>query len=426
MTIAGQRSSRVAELITNIGATNQMKENVVSLMSGKQSEKPGLGHFLQGVQHFGITVDDMPKALEFYTEVLGGEIAIGGEGFFGEVLHNTLFQKEDIDAIELGIDPKTIGVPNLRDGSEESLDVKFISFGNTVVELIHFRDAALSMNAPNIFGKIPSGVGHVNAPHLSFHVKDDVDLNLFAKTLEEECQKREINVVCNRVVDVNSEAERKKAEFKYNANKFWNDPEYFVEGYSDSEFGDFHGWSLFYCKGPNGEQLEFNQVTRTAKKRFKKAQEEYNKANGTNFTWASDTTIQSATKNQGGEMSEKFSGEKIDLAKQMFKAGESMNVENFVKFYTDDALYQFSNFPVAYGPQGIRDASGGFLEKVEQVYHHILNMWEEGDTVIAEMEVTYIRHDGNVFTLPCCDTIVFKGDKVQELRIYMDISPVFA
>jgi len=426
MTIAGQRSSRVAELITNIGATNQMKENVVSLMSGKQSEKPGLGHFLQGVQHFGITVDDMPKALEFYTEVLGGEIAIGGEGFFGEVLHNTLFQKEDIDAIELGIDPKTIGVPNLRDGSEESLDVKFISFGNTVVELIHFRDAALSMNAPNIFGKIPSGVGHVNAPHLSFHVKDDVDLNLFAKTLEEECQKREINVVCNRVVDVNSEAERKKAELKYNANKFWNDPEYFVEGYSDSEFGDFHGWSLFYCKGPNGEQLEFNQVTRTAKKRFKKAQEEYNKANGTNFTWASDTTIQSATKNQGGDMSEKFLGEKIDIAKQMFKAGESMNVENFVKFYTDDALYQFSNFPVVYGPQGIREASVGFLEKVEKVYHHFLNMWEEEDTVIAEMEVTYIRHDGKVFTLPCCDTIVFKGDKVQELRIYMDISPVFS
>jgi len=33
-----------------------------------------------------------------------------------------------------------------------------------------------------------------------------------------------------------------------------------VEGYSDGEFGDFQGWSLFYYKGPNGEQLEFNQV----------------------------------------------------------------------------------------------------------------------------------------------------------------------
>ena len=99
--------------------------------------------------------------------------------------------------------------------------------------------------------------------HISFHVKDDVDLNAFAKQLEEECQRRGIkNVVCNRIIQVKSEAERRNAALKYCANKFWNDPEYFVEGYSDSEFGDFLGWSLFYCKGPNGEQLEFNQVTR--------------------------------------------------------------------------------------------------------------------------------------------------------------------
>lgn len=109
----------------------------------------------------------------------------------------------------------------------------------------------------------------------------------------------------------------------------------------------------------------------------------------------------------------------------MFIAGESMNVENFVKFYTEDAHYQFSNFPVAYGPQGIIDSSQGFLQTVAKVHHHITKMWEEGDTVICEMEVTYVRHDGKVFRLPCCDTVVFKGDKVQELRIYMDISPVF-
>ena len=451
MTLAGQRSSRVAELITDIGATNQLKKDIVFLMNGKQQDrgialangkeaKSGLGHYLQGVQHFGITVDDMPRAIEFYTEVLGGKVAIGGDGFVGDVLHNTLFQKEDIDAIELGVNPRTLGVPNLRDGTEEALDVRFISFGNTVVELIHFRDAALSHKAPNVFGRIPSGVGRVNAPHLSFHVKDDVDLNLFANILEEECQKRGMtSVICNKVIQVNSQAERKKVAAKYNANKFWHDSEYFIEGYSDSEFGNFHGWSLFYCKGPNGEQLEFNQVTRTAQSEFKRAQQEYNQANGTNFPWASDTIQKSrATEpssatpaqnslNGSQANSTEFSGKLIDIVRQMFKAGESMNVENFVKFYTNDALYQFGNFPVAYGPQGIREASVDFLNKVEKVYHHMKNMWQVGnDTVVAEMEVTYIRHDGQVFTLPCCDTIKFKEDKVQELRIYMDINPVFS
>lgn len=123
-----------------------------------------------------------------------------------------------------------------------------------------------------------------------------------------------------------------------------------------------------------------------------------------------------------------FSGnEKFEIVRKMFLAGEAMNVENFVKFYTDDALYQFSNFPVVYGPEGIKQASVEFIKTVEGLHHHIVNMWETSDgTVVCEMEVTYVRFDGRISTLPCCDTIRFEGDKVKELRIYMDISPVFA
>lgn len=123
----------------------------------------------------------------------------------------------------------------------------------------------------------------------------------------------------------------------------------------------------------------------------------------------------------------KFSGTKIDIVKQMFLAGEAMNVDNFIKFYTNPCLYQFANFPPAHTPQEIADASAGFLAKVEGLHHRLKNVWETEDgTLICEMDVTYVRHDGQVFTLPCCDTIRFEGDKVKELRIYMDITPVLA
>lgn len=127
----------------------------------------------------------------------------------------------------------------------------------------------------------------------------------------------------------------------------------------------------------------------------------------------------------------RFSGEKIDLIKQMFLTGEGMNVENFVKFYTDDAVYQFSNFPVVYGPEGIRKSSGSFEDKgsflgqVEGVCHHLKTIWELGDTLIVEMEVTYVRLDGKSFTLPACDVIDFEGDLVKSMKIFMDISPMF-
>lgn len=249
-----------------------------------ESRGRSLGKMLQGVQHVGVTVDDMKKSLEFYIEVLGGRLAIAGSGFYGPVLHNTLFQVEDIEAHAHNSSPRSYGVPDLRDGTKDAIDVCFISFGNTCVELIHFREVNRDVNAPNIFPRLPSGVGHGNACHISFHVKDDVDLNVFAKTLEAECQRRGItNVVVNHVVDVKTHEERRSLPLKYACNKFWNEKEYFIEGYSDSNFGDFEGWSLFYAKGPNGEQLEFNQVTRVAKKNFDRARNEYNEANDTSY-----------------------------------------------------------------------------------------------------------------------------------------------
>lgn len=258
--------------------------------SGKQPGKSALNIRLQGVQHVGVTVHDMDKSMEFYTEVLGGQIVVSGDALQGDVLQNTLFQKEELEAGDRQVDPRTLGVPDCRDGSHEVLDVRFISFGNAVVELIHFRSALLSPSAPNTMERVPTCVGYGNVIHLSFHVKDDVDLNQFARDLEEECTRRDIKLVCNRVVRVRSENERREVALKYTANKFWNDPQYFIEGYSDSDFGNFHGWSLFYAKGPNGEQLEFNQVTRDIRDKFIAAQQAYNAATGTNFAWPSSCT----------------------------------------------------------------------------------------------------------------------------------------
>jgi catechol 2,3-dioxygenase-like lactoylglutathione lyase family enzyme len=274
------------------------------MSSTNNYKRYGLGDYLQGVQHFGVTVNDMAKSMEFYTEVLGGKLVVSGDGFLGEVLHNTLFQKEELKPIQAGKNLKNIAIPDIREGNKEVLDIRFISFGNVAVELLHFRDAKLTANAPNWNGSSTpynsierTCVGYPNIMHLSFHVKDDIDLNQFAQNLEEECRRRDIDFSANRIIRVKSEEERRKIALKYMANKFWNDPNYFVEGYSDSDFGDFYGWSLFYAKGPNGEQLEFNQVTRKIRGLFMKAQAEYNQANRTNFQWPSSMVNQAITTN---------------------------------------------------------------------------------------------------------------------------------
>jgi hypothetical protein len=66
-------------------------------------------------------------------------------------------------------------------------------------------------------------------------------------------------VKANRVVTVSTEQQRKAAPIDANSNPI-------TEGKSD-------GWTLIYCKGPEGEQLEFVQALGPVKRTFQQALE---------------------------------------------------------------------------------------------------------------------------------------------------------
>ena len=105
-----------------------------------------LGARLQGVQHFGLTVQNMDRAFEFYTEVLGGNEVMRDGDFHGERIHNTLLTDQEIVARERKVNPRTIGVPDLK-GGEQRLDVRFVQFDNVVIELLQYRDAQQPMGS---------------------------------------------------------------------------------------------------------------------------------------------------------------------------------------------------------------------------------------------------------------------------------------
>src|SRR5262245_59248916 len=99
-----------------------------------------LGARLQGAQHFGLTVQNMDRAFEFYTEVLGGAEIMRDGDFQGESIQNTLMTDQEIEARARRINPRTFGVPDLKSGAQR-LDVRFVQFDNFVVELLQYLDA---------------------------------------------------------------------------------------------------------------------------------------------------------------------------------------------------------------------------------------------------------------------------------------------
>jgi catechol 2,3-dioxygenase-like lactoylglutathione lyase family enzyme len=238
-----------------------------TLPSGAAARNSGpLGARLQGVQHFGVTVQNMDRAFMFYTEVLGGAEIMRDGDFRGERIHNTLLTDQEIEARARRVNPRTMGIPDLRGGAQR-LDVRFIQFDNVVIELLQYRDAEQPAGSGSSFAE---PLDHMSPAfprmmHICFHIRDDVDFNKFIADLEAESARRGMaQVKANRVITVTSDQERLAAPIEANSNGI-------TEGRSN-------GWRLIYCKGPEGEQLEFVQALGPVKRIFDDALEARRKA----------------------------------------------------------------------------------------------------------------------------------------------------
>jgi hypothetical protein len=137
------------------------------------------------------------------------------------------------------------------------LDVRFVQFDNVVIELLQYRDKEQPMGKGNSFAPPldQTSPAYPSSVHICFYVGDDVNFDEFVRDLEAEALKRGMtNVKANRTTRAATEAERMKAPLEANTIKIKEGPS--------------SGWSLIYCKGPEGEQLEFVQVLGPVKRTF--------------------------------------------------------------------------------------------------------------------------------------------------------------
>ncbi|MEM9524016.1 MAG: lactoylglutathione lyase [Pseudomonadota bacterium] len=195
-----------------------------------------------------MTVSNMARAYEFYTEVLGGTEVLRDGDFQGAAIQNTLMQVNENDARMSGVNPLSAGVPDLR-GGDQRLDVVFIQFDNVVIELLQYRDAQQMPWTEGTFAapRRETSPAFPTSMHISFDVDPEADFDAFIRDLELASASRGMtNVRCNRNTDAPDDRARADAALESYALEI-------SEGASD-------GWALAYCKGPEGEQLEFNQV----------------------------------------------------------------------------------------------------------------------------------------------------------------------
>ena len=118
-----------------------------------------------------------------------------------------------------------------------------------------------------------------------------------------------------------------------------------------------------------------------------------------------------------------------DTVRRLLKIFETFNVPEAMTLFAKDATYQFGNYPPAVGIDQIKQAAASsHMDFIKSATFDVKNMIEApGGVVACEIDITYGTKDGRSITLPCADLFRFNEQGlVQEMKIYMDASPLFA
>ncbi len=113
-------------------------------------------------------------------------------------------------------------------------------------------------------------------------------------------------------------------------------------------------------------------------------------------------------------------------AKDFYADVDAMRMEPFLARFTPEAKVFFGNHPPAVGHDQIKGAIGGLWDSIKGLRHDFKNSWPSGDGVVLEVAVTYHRKDGKDVVVPCVSILERQNDKVSELRVHIDLAPVFA
>ena len=115
-----------------------------------------------------------------------------------------------------------------------------------------------------------------------------------------------------------------------------------------------------------------------------------------------------------------------DWMKELFAAIDREDPDGFVAFLTEDGSFRFGNAPAVEGRENVREAVAGFFDSIGGLSHEVIGAWEDGDTTICEMRVTYTRKDGGIVEVPAANIFRMRDGLVHDYRIFVDNAAVYA
>ncbi|MGC8561804.1 MAG: nuclear transport factor 2 family protein [Thermoplasmata archaeon] len=109
---------------------------------------------------------------------------------------------------------------------------------------------------------------------------------------------------------------------------------------------------------------------------------------------------------------------------EVLKVADQMNAVSFSDLMTDDVKFMFSNGNLSTGRDAVVTGLNYLFSKISALRHDVTGIFENKEGYAVEAVANYTMKDGNVISLPVVSVMKYRGSKIYDYRIYMDISPI--
>jgi ketosteroid isomerase-like protein len=110
------------------------------------------------------------------------------------------------------------------------------------------------------------------------------------------------------------------------------------------------------------------------------------------------------------------------LIKKIYQCVDAKNATALSHFLTDDIAFQLGNAVPINGKVDVVAANQAFFSSIDQMSHHIDGIWREGNHLICNGTVSYVRLDASEFSAPFATVLTLRENLIEKYQVYVDIS----
>jgi ketosteroid isomerase-like protein len=110
----------------------------------------------------------------------------------------------------------------------------------------------------------------------------------------------------------------------------------------------------------------------------------------------------------------------------VFADVDRMDAKAFASHLAESCVLRFGNSDEIVGRDAIEEAIAGFFTTINGISHEIVDQWNVDGTTITQLEATYTRKDDRQVTVPAAVVWRRGSELIDDYRIYVDQTPVYA